>query len=301
MEIIPGPVKEAFLNDFVRVAGGRDDDLATPALLVARLEYPRLDLDPYLRQLDGMGRAARARLDSQGAEWGLRSTHASLLRLNAYLFEELGFSGNQDVDDDLCHGLLHEVLDRRVGMSLTLGLVYIEVARRAGLDMRGVNFPGRFLVRCSADRRAPAFSTDLIVDPLDGGALLSQEDCQDLLRSRVGDEVLFDPLLLRSATKQQVLVRMLLNLKRLYVGVRSFPQARHITELLLALDPPGLTELRDRGLLAYHLNDFPAALHDLETYLRLVSRAPVDDDECVDRERIWEHVKALRRRVATLN
>ena len=105
---------------------------------------------------------------------------------------------------------------------------------------------------------------------------------------------------------------MLLNLKRIYVRMRSFPQARTLTELLLALDPSALTELRDRGLLAYHLNDFSMALRDLEAYLRFTSRGepgPAPSPRRKTRKtraargstQIWEHVKALRRRVASLN
>ena len=94
---------------------------------------------------------------------------------------------------------------------------------------------------------------------------------------------------------------MLLNLKRLYVHMRSFPQARDVTEMLLALTPSALSELRDRGLLAYHLNDFTSALRDLQAYLKLSSMSELDDDTREEQEQIWEHVKTLRRRVASLN
>ncbi|MXY17300.1 MAG: tetratricopeptide repeat protein, partial [Acidobacteria bacterium] len=112
----------------------------------------------------------------------------------------------------------------------------------------------------------------------------------------------FEPALLAGATKLQILVRMLVNLKRIYVKMRSFPQGLAMTELLLALDPSALTELRDRGLLAYNLNDFPAALRDLEAYLRFTSRGDGErPKENTEQAEIWEHVKALRRRVAGLN
>ena len=94
---------------------------------------------------------------------------------------------------------------------------------------------------------------------------------------------------------------MLLNLKRIYVQMYSFPQARDVTELMLAVDPSALTELKDRGLLAYHLNDFSAALRDLQRYLRLAAKAEPDEHDRDEHAQIWEHVKALRRRVATLN
>jgi regulator of sirC expression with transglutaminase-like and TPR domain len=94
---------------------------------------------------------------------------------------------------------------------------------------------------------------------------------------------------------------MLLNLKRTYVSMMSFPQARDITELLIAVNPSAINELRDRGLLAYHLKDFPAALRDLQTYLRLSSTGEADESVREEHAQIWEHVKTLRRRVASLN
>jgi regulator of sirC expression with transglutaminase-like and TPR domain len=142
----------------------------------------------------------------------------------------------------------------------------------------------------------------LIVDPFHGGAILSEHDCRALLHRHMGDEAAFEPHLLARATRRQILVRMLLNLKRIYVKWRSFPQARMITDLLLGLSPSSLTELRDRGLLAYHMNDFAAALRDLEEYLKHSRNlGDPDEDQRKDNEQVWEQVKALRRRVASLN
>ena len=242
-----------------------------------------------------------------GSGWGDRHPTSDPLRrietLNTYLFLEKGFAGNKDRYDDLRNSFLNEVLDRRTGIPITLALVYIEVARRAGLPVDGVNFPGHFLLRMRrlADSTGEA-DTDLIVDPFRGGAILSETDCRHLLREHAGDQAIFDPRLLIRATKQQILIRMLVNLKRVYLRMRSFPQSRAITALLLALDPSAIAELRDRGLLAYRLNDFGGALRDLEAYLRFRSHGTgetADDDE--ERAEIWEHVKTLRRRVASLN
>src|SRR5262249_45552016 len=126
--------------------------------------------------------------------------------------------------------------------------------------------------------------------------------CRELLHRHAGDDAVFDPQLFPRATKQQILARMLLNLKRVYVRMHSFPQAKDATELLLAVDPSAANELRDRGLLAYHLKDFAAALRDLQAYLQLASTtAKGNKDEPDDHEQIWEHIKALRRRAASLN
>jgi regulator of sirC expression with transglutaminase-like and TPR domain len=113
--------------------------------------------------------------------------------------------------------------------------------------------------------------------------------------------VAFSRSLLAPATRSQIIVRMLLNLKRIYVHMRSFPQARDVTELLLAVTPSALSELRDRGLLAYHLNDVTSALRDLQTYLKLASMGEMNKEAQQEHLQIWEHVKTLRRRVAGLN
>jgi regulator of sirC expression with transglutaminase-like and TPR domain len=274
-------------------------DLAAPAFLVARLEYRNLDPGPYLDRLEQMGDAAFHRIagdPGHDAPLGARVD-----ALNKYLFDDLGFVGNRDQYEDPRNSCLNEVLERRTGIPITLALVYIEVARRAGLRAEGINFPGHFLVRVLHDLHTDDPDEGLIVDPFHSGALLNEHDCRLLLHRHMGEEAAWAPELLARATRRQILVRMLLNLKRLYVSWKSFPQARVVTDLLLALSPSAVTELRDRGLLAYHMNDFPAALRDLEEYLRLSKLAEADEDQRKENQEVWEHVKALRRRVASLN
>ena len=299
-------VSADFIRRFVEVAKAPSPDLAPAALAIARIEYPQLDASRYLRTLDRMGAVAADRLAALGDDTGLLHRIAGI---STYLFKEQGFAGNRKHYDDPRNSFLNNVLDRRTGIPITLALVYIEVSRRAGLRIDGVNFPGHFLLSVHPGG-GDATSVDgeqVIVDPFHGGTVLSELDCRKLLRAHAGDEARFDRRMLMRATKPEIIVRMLVNLKRIYVRMRSFPQAHAITELLLALDPSATTELRDRGLLAYHLNDYAAALRDLEAYLRFSSRGtPGDagnDDESGEDEHkeIWEHVKALRRRVANLN
>jgi regulator of sirC expression with transglutaminase-like and TPR domain len=298
-------IGEHSVRSFTLAALSPDPDLAIAALMIARLAYPKLDAEPYLDQLDAFGREARLRLAAARVVPGDApprvdpERYAKVMALNDYLFGELHFVGNSLHYEDPRNSYLNEVLDRRTGLPITLALLYMEVARRAGLHVEGINFPGHFLVRCPA-RRGPPYSEDLIIDAFHGGALLSPEACHELLR-RHGEDSVFDAHLFGHATKPQILARMLVNLKRTYVNMNSFPQARDVTELLVAVDPSARHELRDRGLLAYHLKDFSAALRDLQSYLRLSASAPLDDEEREEHERIWEHVKTLRRRVATLN
>jgi regulator of sirC expression with transglutaminase-like and TPR domain len=292
-------VHKDLANALVASATGPGSSLAQAALLIARVEYPQLDPAPYLATLDALGEGARQAMARRAECSDDRSTATCVRALNEYLFDDQGFEGNRQRYEDPRNSCLNEVLERRTGIPITLSVVYMEVAQRAGLRIDGVNFPGHFLVRCKGgtDRAGKG----LIIDPFHRGALLTEHDCRVLLQRHVGPEVAFSRALLTSATRTQVITRMLLNLKRLYVHMRSFPQARDVTDLLLAVTPSALTELRDRGLLAYHLNDVTSALRDLQTYLKLARLTPLDDDAREEHEQIWEHVKTLRRRVAALN
>jgi len=298
-------VADGLLRSFAGVAQSSDPDLAVAALMIARVAYPNLDPAPYLHQLDALGREAAERV-TNATTHGIDvppevdpDAFARINALNEFLFNDLCFVGNDLHYGDPRNSFLNDVLDRRTGIPITLALVYMEVARRAGVAVEGINFPGHFLLRCRVKPETP-YSRDLIIDAHHRGALLTDAMCRELLH-RHTDAPLWDNLLLVHATKRQILVRMLLNLKRVYLGMHSFPQARDITELLLAVDPLSLDELRDRGLLAYHLNDFSAALRDLQTYLNLSPKSDPGEDQRKEHAEIWEHVKTLRRRLASMN
>jgi regulator of sirC expression with transglutaminase-like and TPR domain len=297
-------IKEQLVRSFTVAALSPDPDLAVAALMIARIEYPRLDAGPYLDRIDEIGRDAKLRVDAAAPGHAPPRAdpddYARVVALNEYLFGELHFVGNSVTYEDPRNSFLNEVLDRRTGIPITLALVYLEVARRAGVHVEGVNFPGHFLLRCPA-RRGLAHTDDLIIDAFHGGALLSEDACREQFRRHSGDEAGVESPMLVHATKPQILARVLLNLKRLYVQMCSFPQALDVTELLRAVNPSATSELRDRGLLAYHLKDFSSALRDLQAYLQASGSTALDDDERADHAEIWEYVKTLRRRVASLN
>ncbi len=286
---------------FLEAAESRDEgDLPRAALTLPLLEYRDLDPAPCLGLLARLGAVAAARLERLGP---MASVHAQVDALNTLLFEDEGFRGNATRYEDPRNSFLNDVLDRRTGIPITLAIVYMEVGRQAGLLLEGVNFPGHFLVRCRPGSRDPDSPRELIIDPFHQGALLSEADCRQMLRKYLGDEAVFDRRLMSTADKRDILVRMLQNLKRLYVSMRSFPQARAAVDLLLALDPFDFSELRDRGLLSYHQQEFQVALRDLEAYFRSAPRISPDSDQDQREEynEVWEHLKSLRRRVAGLN
>jgi regulator of sirC expression with transglutaminase-like and TPR domain len=270
-------------------------DLARAALVIARIEYPELDPRPTIACLDDLGERGARRLNAIH-DAPVRSRIAELNRL---LYDDERFAGNRAHYGDFRNSLLNVVVERRTGIPISLGLVYIEVARRAGLEVFGVSFPGHFLLRVPADAGNDTGGA-IVLDPFDGGRELDERGCRTLLLKHAGDDTRFDRALLEPCTGRQFLARMLNNLKRTYVEQRSFPQALLATELVITVDPSFDVELRDRGLLAYHLDDFPGALRDIEQYLRLHRWTDTEADHD-ERDRLREHVTTLRRRTAGLN
>jgi regulator of sirC expression with transglutaminase-like and TPR domain len=297
-------IDEATTSAFVSAARSTDEgDLPVAALLVARIEHHGLDPAPSLAELERLGTLAAASLRRLGPD---ASARERIEALNALLFEREGFSGNERFYEDPRNSYLNDVLERRTGLPIALSVVYLDVARRAGVKLEGVNFPGHFLVRHRGAAGHADEPRELLIDPYGGGTLLTETDCRHLLRKHVGEEATFDRRMLVTAEKPDILVRMLTNLKRLYVSMRSFPQAREAVSLLVAMDPLAADELRDRGLLAYHMGDHLSALRDLEAYLRITSRTghppeQADEDGRAEHQQVWEHVKTLRRRIASLN
>ncbi|MDQ3069196.1 MAG: tetratricopeptide repeat protein [Acidobacteriota bacterium] len=292
-----------------------DFALSDAALEIARLEYPQLDPDATRASLARFGERAAARLD----KFAGAPARDRVRELNAVLFDEAGFEGDRLHYDDLRNSCLNAVVARRRGIPITLSIVYMDVAARAGITTEGVSFPGHFLVRCGGDGPGEA----LIVDPFTGGVELSETDCRRILMNHLGDDAVYGPELLQPAAPRDIVVRMLTNLKRLYVRQQAFADARRVCDLLLALDPSASEERRDRGLLSFHLGDAGAALRDLEGYLQeqrfyagawptrtsdtpndAASEPPDDEDEDTEpseEAKIWDHVKTLRRRVASFN
>lgn len=269
-------------------------DLAAAALVVARIEDRALDPSATVRQLDRWAALAQDQLNRlPGADASLR---ARLEILNRVLYVDAGLDGNRAHYNDFRNSLFNLVVERRLGIPISLALVYMEVARRCGIEMFGVSFPGHFLVRVPDD--AGRDDDAVILDPFNGGREMNESDCLDLLQRHLGDNAQFELGLLRPCSGRQMLARMLNNLKRVYIELRSFPQAHLATDLLLTVEPTFGSELRDRGLIAYHLDHYAAALRDLEQYMRLRNWSDADRDE---HQHVREHVKTLRAKLAGLN
>jgi len=257
-------------------------DLAECALLIACEEYPDLELQHYRSRLDDLGREARARV---AAGQGLAGRVQLLAR---FMAEELEFKGNAEHYYDPRNSYLNEVLTRRLGIPISLSAVYIEVGRRAGLDVRGIGLPGHFIVQVAEGHE------QALIDPFHGGAILSMDDCQRRLDRIFDGRLRLDRSMLQPAGTRQILARMLYNLKGIHVQAQDHLRALAIVELLLLVEPQSLDELRDRALLYAALDCFGLAVRDLTLFLERSPRAP-------DAAELRSTLLTLRARQARVN
>ena len=255
----------------------RDDagiDLARTCLMIAQDAYPRLDVDAYLGQIEGMALRLRARLPAAGGAEG------AVVALNDFLFDRLGYWGNADDYYDPRNSYLNEVIDRKTGIPITLSILYMELGRRIGLPLEGVSFPGHFLVRLRLRGGI------LVLDPFAGGAPQSEAELRERLQRVIPpgatDNVPVAELpleqFLQPASKRDILARVLRNLKGIYRETGRYERVLEVLNRILLVTPEASGELRDRGYAYQRLECWRPALQDLTAYLEREPDAPDSDD-----------------------
>ena len=253
-----------------------DFRLAEGALLVALEAYPDLDVDSYRRRLDGMAETISARL---GLELEPRRI---VSHINACLFKEQAFRGNRRDYYDTRNSFLNEVLDRKVGIPITLSIIYLDIGRRVGLPINGVGLPGHFVVQYGAHPEP------FYIDPFHGGKLLSEQDCAARVAQIHGQDLPWQESYLDAVSDLHILARVLNNLKVIYVRKGAHELALGAVDRLILLKPDVPSEIRDRGLLRAQLGQLRRALEDLTAYLEACPEAP-------DAPAMRRHVAALQR------
>jgi regulator of sirC expression with transglutaminase-like and TPR domain len=253
------------LEAFAQAVQARDEkiDLARACLLIAQDAYPALDVERYIGEIERMAGRLRERMAPSAA------TEERILALNELLFAELGYRGNVDEYYDPRNSYLNDVIDRRIGIPITLSIVYMEVGRRVGLVLDGVSFPGHFLVRAAMRGRV------LVLDPFGGGAPQTENDLRERLKRVIPEGVAADvpvgelPLdqFLEPATKRQILTRVLRNLKAIHQHADRPQALLAVLNRMLLLAPDSSADLRDRGYVYQRLECWQPALKDLTEYL----------------------------------
>ena len=237
-------------------------DLASAALLIAAEEYPQLVIEPYLRRLDLLAERVRDRLSDETAPIVV------LQDVNRVLFMEEGFHGNQEDYYDPRNCFLNDVLDRRVGIPITLSIIYLEVGWRLGLPLEGVNFPAHFMVRYCGE------ALQLLIDPFQTGVVRFEDEAQELLDHAYGGRVELRPQFLRPATRKDILVRLLSNLKSIYLNHHDDVRALNTIERILLIRPDSNDDVRDRGMTLVRLGREAEAVPVLREYLQRAPTAP---------------------------
>jgi regulator of sirC expression with transglutaminase-like and TPR domain len=268
----------------------RDIDLAQACLLIAQDPYPALDVGRYMDEIERMARRLSAGLP-QG-----RDLEERIVALNEFLFGELGFHGNARDYYDPRNSYLNDVLERRTGIPITLSVLYMELGRRLGLAVEGVSFPGHFLVRVQLR------GGTMVLDPFLGGAPQSEAELRARLKRVIPEGVADDvpvaelPLdqFLEPASKRQILMRLLRNLKAIYRDTDKPELLLQVLNRMLVVTPDAATELRDRGQVYQRLECWQPALKDLTEYLE---REPDASDVYDVRVRMME-LRALCARMS---
>ncbi|MBD1838700.1 SirB1 family protein [Coleofasciculus sp. FACHB-64] len=236
-------------------------NLAKAALDIAQEEYPDLDPDEYLNALDTMAAEVQERLPAQ--RYPLRVIQT----INQYLYDDLGFTGNNENYYDPRNSFLNDVIDRRTGIPIALALVYLEIARRIDFPMVGVGMPGHFLIR-------PQFEdVGIFVDAFHRGEILFEQDCRDRLAKIYQQSVQLQATFVEPVSSRRFLTRMLTNLKMIYLNRQELQKALATVERILLLFPDAPMELRDRGLLYFQMGRWSEASQDLNIYLAILPNA----------------------------
>jgi regulator of sirC expression with transglutaminase-like and TPR domain len=228
------------------------------ALLIARDEYPDLDVAACLAQVEAHAASLRPVVDA------LDDAPLKMQAINRRLFEELGYAGNHDEYYDPRNSYLNMVLNRRLGNPISLAVIQMEVARRLGVPLDGISFPGHFLVRL------PVGDGMLVMDPFNRGRPLGTEELRRRAKPHFGDEVPDDALfdILSPAPNRAILMRILRNLHALYVGNGDWARAVRCMDRVLSLLPDNAEALRDRGTGYAEMGHVAGAARDLGEYLQ---------------------------------
>jgi regulator of sirC expression with transglutaminase-like and TPR domain len=257
-------------------------DLIRAGLVIARTEYPTLDLEAYVENVEELAR----RVASLSPDLHPQLT---LSALNKVLFEDVKLLGNRADYYNPRNSFLNDVLDRGLGIPITLAIIYMEVARRVGLHLSGVGMPGHFLLKHYAED-----GKETLIDCFNRGDILSRQDCQTRLDEIYSGEMRLRQEFLHPISRRQILTRMLNNLKTVYLSTRNFRKALVIADLILVIHPRSPEDVKQRALLRYSMGLHRLAAEDLDEYLKISPNAS-------DAEEIKQTSLSIRRMMALMN
>nr|AIF00101.1 hypothetical protein [uncultured marine thaumarchaeote KM3_12_B11] len=264
---------DPFVSEWISFSKNPNYNLIEKCLKLAQIiEYPELNISKYIEKINEMGNYLKIKIGE------VKNPTYLISVLNEYLFDELGFHGAEEDYYDPVNSFLNVVLDKKTGIPITLSILYSEVAKHIGLDLRIVGFPGHVIVK---------YKKEMILDPFYRGRLLTIEDLEKILNRNFGEDVEFVPEYLNEATTEQLLTRLLRNLKNAHTQSYAYDNAMKCTDMILGMQPESPEEIRDKGILEERLLRYNKALPLLKKYLEL-------EPEADDADFILELIKSVR-------
>jgi len=218
------------------------------------LEYPDLDVDEYIQKINRIGMSLKESIND------VKNPTYLISMLNEHFFENLGFSGDEDDYFDPKNNFLNEVIDKKSGLPITISILYVEIAKFVGLDLKIVGFPSHILVK---------YNEEMILDPFYDGRLLDVDDLQDILDNNFDEQLKFQPDFLDEIESEQILVRLARNLKNSYVQSFVYDKALRCVNMVLSIEPESPEDIRDKGILEERLLNSESALKYLNKYLEI--------------------------------
>lgn len=218
------------------------------------LEYPDLDVEGYIQKIKKIGMSLKESIND------VKNPTYLISILNEHLFENLGFAGDDDDYYNPKNNFLNEVIDRKVGLPITLSILYTEIAKFIGLDLKIVGFPSHILVK---------HNEDIVLDPFYDGRHIDRDDLQEILDVNFGGELKFQPEFLDEISAEQILVRLTRNLKNSYIQSFVYDKALRCTNMVLAIEPESPDDIRDKGILEERMLNSETALKYLNKYLEI--------------------------------
>jgi regulator of sirC expression with transglutaminase-like and TPR domain len=267
---------DPYVAEWVSYAKNPKFNLVEKSFKLAQLlEYPELEISDYVEKLNEVGRSLKLSIEN------IKNPTYKISLLNEHLFGRYGFYGDYEDYYNPKNNFLNAVIDKKSGIPITLSIIYCEVAKHIGLDLKLVGFPSHVIVK---------YSDDIILDPFNEGRLLSLNDLEDILEENFAGEVEFSPEFLKETEPEKILIRMIRNLKLSYVQSYAYDKAMRCTNLVLAMEPDSPEEIRDKGILEERFLNYDSALKLLNQYLEL-------NPDAHDADFVLELIRGIRNKV----
>ena len=245
---------DPFVAEWLSFVGNPSFNLAEKSLKLAQiLEYPDLDIDVYIKKINRIGKSLKESISD------VKNPVYLISMLNEHLFMNLGFRRDDSDYYNPKNNFLNDVIDKKSGIPVTMSILYVEIAKFVGLNLRIVGFPGHIIVK---------YDEEIILDPFHDGRLLSIDDLQSILSANFGEELKFEPNYLDELSSEQILVRLARNLKNSYMRTSVFDKALRCTNMVLAIQPESPDAIRDKGILEETMLHHEIALKYLNLYLK---------------------------------